>query len=187
VTTFIGFLRGVNVGGHRVVKMERLRALFEELGFGDVRTYIQSGNVFFDTKPTPRVTLERKIAKHLEAKLGFDVTVFVRTVAEVEELVARDPFAGMEPTADSRLFVMFYAEPLPPGLVLPMVSPKGDVELVGHTEREAFLVLHQRPGRPANPGGFLEKISPQPTTGRFFHTTVKILQAAKKAVPERKR
>ncbi|HEV2405968.1 MAG TPA: DUF1697 domain-containing protein, partial [Ktedonobacterales bacterium] len=75
---YIALLRGVNVGGH-VVKMERLRALFAELGLSNVRTYIQSGNVFFDTEQTDRVALTASIEEHLRAALGYAVPVFLRT------------------------------------------------------------------------------------------------------------
>ncbi len=61
---YIAFLRGINIGGHQV-KMEQLRELFRKLGLTDVRSYIQSGNIFFETAETDRVRLTRKIEQHL--------------------------------------------------------------------------------------------------------------------------
>src|SRR5512146_2301016 len=68
---YIALLRGVNVGGH-MVKMERLRALFAELGLDGVRTYIQSGNVFFEAADGDRAELTRAIERHLRAALGLE-------------------------------------------------------------------------------------------------------------------
>ena len=69
---YIALLRGINVGGH-LVKMERLRDLFMELGFTHVRTYIQSGNVFFETTQTDRKGVSQTIEQHLHQALGYEV------------------------------------------------------------------------------------------------------------------
>ena len=81
--TYIAFLRAINVAG-RTVKMARLRELFAELGFANVRSYIQSGNVFFETDETDRALLTGMIAGHLLQALGYEVGVFLRTIPEVE-------------------------------------------------------------------------------------------------------
>lgn len=88
---FVAFLRAVNVG-RRTVRMEELRRHVEACGFRDVSTYIASGNVIFETRATRAPSLERKLERHLESALGFDVGVFVRTRAEIAAIVARDPF-----------------------------------------------------------------------------------------------
>jgi uncharacterized protein (DUF1697 family) len=178
--TYIAFLRAVNVGG-RTVKMERLRELFTELGLRDVRTYIQSGNVFFTSDATDRAALTRRIEQHLEAVLGYAVPTMLRTVAEVEQLVEADPFAGVEVTPEVRLCVVFLSEPLPADLELPLRSPKGDWDILDATPGAAFVVMHLRNGRlGANPAAVLGRSYPGHGTARFFHTTAKILAAAKK-------
>ncbi|MEU9126677.1 DUF1697 domain-containing protein [Kitasatospora sp. NPDC048540] len=178
--TYIAFLRAINVGG-RTVKMERLRELFAELGLERVRSYIQSGNVFFDTEETDRAALTRRIEEHLASALGYPVPAMVRTVAEVEELVAADPFAEVEVTPELRLCVVFLSEPLPEGLEFPVRSPKGDWEILGATPGAAYVVMHLRDGRlGSNPATAFPKSYPGHGTSRFFHTTVKILAAAKK-------
>lgn len=172
----IALLRGVNVGGH-VVKMDRLRELFAELGLASVRTYIQSGNVFFDTEETDRVALTERIERHLRAALGYEVPVFLRTVAELETVVASDAFTHLPAGDDVRLCVMFLAEPLPSALAIPYRSPKGDVEVVRATESEAYVVWRIINGRPPAAQSF--KGMGDRNTTRFFHTTAKILEAAK--------
>jgi uncharacterized protein (DUF1697 family) len=176
---YIALLRGVNVGGH-IVKMERLRALFAELGLSNVRTYIQSGNVFFDTEQTDHVALSARIEEHLRAALGYAVPVFLRTVAEVEAVVASDAFAHLSVTDDMRLCVVFLAEPLPETLAIPYRSPKNDVEIVRASGLEAYVVWWIINGRPPAAQSF-RAIGERNTT-RFFHTLAKILEAAKQGI-----
>jgi len=178
--TYIAFLRAINVGG-RTVRMERLRELFAELGLEGVRTYIQSGNVFFRTDETDRAALTARIEQHLEQALGYPVPVMVRTVEEVEEIVALDPFAGVEVTPELRLCVVFLSEPLPKDTEFPVHSPKGDWDILGATPGAAFVVMHLRDGRlGSNPATAFPKSYRGQGTSRFFHTTAKILAAAKK-------
>jgi uncharacterized protein (DUF1697 family) len=91
---YIAFLRAINVGG-RQVKMDRLRALFEEMGFEGVETFIASGNVIFDAKGDA-AKLETKIETHLKEALGFEVATFLRTPAELAALAALRPFDDEE-------------------------------------------------------------------------------------------
>lgn len=171
----------MNVGG-RTVKMEQLRSLFAELGLADVRSYIQSGNVFFTTAETDRAALTTRIEQHLEQALGYPVPVMLRTVDELAELVDSDPFAGIEVTPDIRLCVVFLSEPLPADLEFPVHSPKGDWEIRSATPGAAFTVLHLRGGRmTVNPATTFPKSYRGQGTSRFFHTTVKILAAARKS------
>lgn len=177
-TTTIAFLRAINVGG-RVVKMERLRQLFTELGLEDVRTYIQSGNVFFTTPDEDRALLAVRIETHLHQKLGYEVPVMLRTIEEVEAALTLDPFRDVEITDEVRLCIAFISSPLPETLVLPHASPKGEIEILATTDGEVFAVVHQQAGRPGNPGAYIEKTFKVKATVRFWGTTAKILVAAK--------
>ncbi|GAA1182075.1 hypothetical protein GCM10009664_55260 [Kitasatospora gansuensis] len=160
--------------------MERLRALFAELGLDQVRSYIQTGNVFFSTAETDRAALTARIEQHLEQALGYAVPVMLRTVEEVAELVDADPFAGVEVTPEVRLCAVFLSEPLPTDLEFPVSSPKGDWEIISATPGTAFTVLHLRDGRTVNPATCFPKSYQGQATSRFFHTIVKILAAARK-------
>lgn len=176
--TYIALLRGINVGGH-TVKMDRLRELFGELGFDHVRSYIQTGNVFFESAETEKAALRTAIECHLRAALGYEVATCVRTVEELEQLLLRDPFDGIVVTPDIRLAVNFLAEPASVTLPVPCLTPDGAYELIGMTPTELFVVWHMRNGRPGNSYGLLEKQLSVPTTTRFWHTTAKILSAAR--------
>jgi len=177
---YIAFLRAVNVG-KRQVKMARLRELFAELGYDDVRTYIQTGNVFFAAPATDRVALERTIERHLLDALGFEVTTLVRAIAEVEAALASDPFAGIVVTPDTRLCCLFTSAPLPADLALPVVVEGRDYTLtiVAATPDAVFVVIQQVPGKAGNAIAFIEKTYKVRATARFFDTTRKIVAAAR--------
>lgn len=101
---YVALLRGLNVGGHRV-KMDRLRALFGEMGFAGVSTFIASGNVLFEAGSAGADALERRIEAHLEAALGYAVATFLRTPEELAAAAALDPFPGSG--AERTLMVSF--------------------------------------------------------------------------------
>jgi len=91
MTRYFAFLRAINVGGH-TVKMEALRRNFEELGFAGVETFIASGNVIFETGNGPVTELENRIEAGLAETLGFKPVVFLRTLPELTQIVACQPF-----------------------------------------------------------------------------------------------
>lgn len=106
MTRYVAFLRAINVGGH-VVKMDHLRSIFEDMGHGNVKTFIASGNVLFDSANNA-ASLEQTIAKNLRTALGYDVGVFLRTPKEIAEVCAR----GQVPPVEGSLFVGFLPQPL---------------------------------------------------------------------------
>jgi uncharacterized protein (DUF1697 family) len=91
---YVALLRGINVGGARKVPMSDLRTLFETLGHRDVRTYIQSGNVVFTAKAGAPARVRGAIEKSIAGELGFDVTVLLRTPAELAATLKRNPFGA---------------------------------------------------------------------------------------------
>lgn len=93
---YVALLRAINVGGH-VVRMSTLCQVFEALEFGDVSTYIASGNVLFRSASRSASTLEQRIAAALEASLGYPVATFVRTPAELQRAAAHTPFDAPGP------------------------------------------------------------------------------------------
>ena len=79
---YIAFLRGINVGGHRI-RMDRLRSLFEELDLTEVSTFIASGNVIFSTETDDSEALSDKIERHLAQELGYEVATFLRSPTQL--------------------------------------------------------------------------------------------------------
>jgi uncharacterized protein (DUF1697 family) len=177
-TTYVALLRGINVGGHNV-KMEQLRGLFGELGFANVRSYIQTGNVFFDSYEPDRSKLREMIEAHLNAALGYAVSTCLRTLDELEHVLALDPFRDVSVTPDMRLAVNFLAEPAIVQLPVPYQTPDGAYEVISMTPSEMFVIWRLQNGRPGNSYGLIEKQVRVPVTSRFWHTTAKIYAAAR--------
>ncbi|MDF2667721.1 MAG: cytoplasmic protein [Paenibacillus sp.] len=88
---YVALLRGINVGGHKKIKMVELKRMFEGLGFQGVQTYIQSGNVLFESKASAHI-LRQQIEKQIEEAFGFQVTVVLRTIEEMERIVRDCPY-----------------------------------------------------------------------------------------------
>ena len=159
--------------------MERLRELFGELGLAKVRSYINSGNIFFDSDNTDRAGLVRTIEGHLLKGLGYEVPVFLRTVDELESILDAEPFGGIELTSDKRFCVVFTNTSLDTGMALPQHSSKSDMDIIAVNPSEAFVVWHIISDRPPS-GKFPAEVLPPSNTTRFYHTLAKILEAAKK-------
>ncbi len=106
---FVALLRAINVGGH-VVKMDALRRHFEALDLTDVSTFIASGNVLFNASAARPASLERTIARALEASLGYPVGTFIRTPAQMAAAAGHSPFGPL--LAGELLYVGFISAPL---------------------------------------------------------------------------
>jgi uncharacterized protein (DUF1697 family) len=91
---YAAFLRGMNVGGHRISNAE-LRVHFEQLGLSDVSTFRASGNVIFADAGEPPSELVTRIEAGLATALGYDVPVFLRSAKEVLKIAAHQPFASL--------------------------------------------------------------------------------------------
>lgn len=108
--TIVTFLRGVNVGGKKKVKMDQLVDVYDVLGFADIRTYLQSGNVLCSTSKISNAALQRKIEKGLESELELDVTVLCRTSREMGLVVKNNPYLKKKNVDESKLHVTFLKE-----------------------------------------------------------------------------
>jgi uncharacterized protein (DUF1697 family) len=91
-TTWVALLRGINVGGNKMVPMADLRTLLGSLGYGSARTHLQSGNAIFTTAGGKAAAVEREIAARIEADMGLDVHVIVRSSKELGAIVDANPF-----------------------------------------------------------------------------------------------
>ncbi|MBD3781842.1 MAG: DUF1697 domain-containing protein [Micrococcales bacterium] len=119
----VGFLRAVNLGKRRV-PMDRLAAVCEGLGYADVWTYVNSGNVVFDTTGA-RGAVEAAMEKALEAEFGFECTTFVRTAAQLRQVLDAEPFTL---AAGDTHFVTFLKEAPAPGDAKALEALSNDFE-----------------------------------------------------------
>ena len=108
---YISILRGINVGGNRKILMDDLKSLFEKLEFSNVHTYIQSGNVIFDSdQKRSNADLEQKIQQAIAETFGFDVPVIIRTSEEMTISIANNPFWKAKDAEIDRLHLTFLKE-----------------------------------------------------------------------------
>jgi uncharacterized protein (DUF1697 family) len=105
--TYVALLRGINLGGHKIVKMDQLRKAFEELGFEDVKTYIQSGNVVFKAPTRAPENLVKRIEEKVMRQFGFPVPVVVKTADEIGEVIRNNPLVKEKGIDLSKLHVTF--------------------------------------------------------------------------------
>ncbi len=134
----IALLRGINVGGHKKVKMARLRELMEELGYRDVRTYVQSGNVVFSGPDEHPARLARKLETQLAATFGFEVSVVVRSRDELAEIIAANPLRDVA-TDPARHLVIFLAADVDPARVAGVDPADFAPEAFHVRDREVYL------------------------------------------------
>lgn len=137
----VALLRAVNVGGTGLLPMADLARLCTQIGFADVRTYIQSGNVVFRT-PWPAGKARDALAAALAAHMGRPVDVIVREADALARVLAGNPFRDEEP---ARVVVLFCSEPVPKGLVDGLAGPDGEVVIAG--DREVYVHYPNGQGR----------------------------------------
>jgi uncharacterized protein (DUF1697 family) len=109
-STYVCLLRGINVSGHKIVKMDQLRAAFETLDFVDVKTYVQSGNVVFKAPTKASGKLAEKIEEKVLHQFGFSVPVLVKTAEEVSRVIKNNSFLKEEDIDASKLHVTFLSQ-----------------------------------------------------------------------------
>ncbi|MGA9544513.1 MAG: DUF1697 domain-containing protein [Candidatus Sulfotelmatobacter sp.] len=111
---YISMLRGINVGGNKRIKMDRLRESFESLGFEQVKTYIQSGNVVFKAGKTSSAALSKRIEDRILGDFGFSVSIISRTADEIANIIQNNPFLNQPGIDPEKLHVAFLSEPPAP-------------------------------------------------------------------------
>ncbi|MBI3402657.1 MAG: DUF1697 domain-containing protein [Acidobacteria bacterium] len=134
---YVALLRAINVGGH-VVKMDQLRRLFEKAGFSGVETFIASGNVIFDTRATNGSALEKKIEMVLRGALGYDVSTFLRTDAEIARIAAHPPFPPLKLHDARTLNIGFLKARLDAASTRALMAFTSDVDDFHTHEREIY-------------------------------------------------
>ena len=175
---YISLLRGINVGGHKLVAMAKLRASFAALGFEQVETYIQSGNVVYRTKKTSTAKLSSVIERKLVEDFGFEVLVITRTREELEKAITGNPFVKEKGIDPEKLHVSFlYEAPAPEALqVLASLTKTPDrSEVVG---AELYLYLPNGMAKSSLANNAIERKHLKRSTVRNWRTVHALYQMA---------
>jgi uncharacterized protein (DUF1697 family) len=176
MSTMISMLRGVNVGGHHKIKMTELRALYESLGYSNVRTYIQSGNVLFETTESGDERLSKKIGAAIEKKFGFCPEVIVRTVDEMRSVVKRNPFAKQD-FEPGKLAVFFLARDPGKAARDAVARIEAHPEVIKPVGSEIYIYFPDGQGRSKLKFNLIEKaINKVAWTARNWNTVEKLLE-----------
>lgn len=173
-SVYVAFLRAINVGGH-VVKMDRLRKLFEGEGYTSVETFIASGNVIFDGAGRTEGH-ERAIEAMLKAALGYEVATFIRTGAELRALASHDAFTPGAVARATSFNVAFLAKPLDAKGKKALMALKTRVDDFHLHEREIYWLSQVRQSESAISNAVFEKTLGQRSTVRGISTVRKMAE-----------
>ena len=164
-------LRGINLGSSNRITMDALREVYTAAGMQSVQTHIQSGNVVFKTAARDLTKLTDKLERAFQAHFGFHSAAMLRTSAEMEQVIAADPFSGrnIEP---SKLLVVFLRKELQ--RALPEVTGPEEVHVRG---REIYIYFPEGMGR-SRLFGSVDKNVGGPATARNWNTVTKLVAMA---------
>lgn len=172
------FLRGINVVGKNQIKMEELRKLCEALGLLNVQTYIASGNVVFRTTSRNIGALAPRIEKGIEARFGFRPHVMLRTITELRDVVARNPFAKRKDLHPGK-FLVYFLKSEPASEVHERIRAlQTDTEELRVSGSELYIYYLNGVGKSQLPMARIEKALGTAGTGRNWNTVTKLLQLA---------
>jgi len=181
VTTFVALLRAVNVSGQNKIPMAELRASMEAAGFGDTRTYVQSGNIVYDAGGDHPAEEAAAIHGLIEREFGHDVRVLVLTAAELARVAAADPFAAgggsAVPAADEKyLHVTFLERPVEETAFGRLSPPAQGDEHVAHAGRVIYLYLPHGYGRTKLNNAYFERALGTSATTRNWRTVLALVE-----------
>jgi uncharacterized protein (DUF1697 family) len=177
VTTYVALLRGINVGGRTKVGMDDLRRVFVDLGHADVKTYLQSGNVLFESPDQTPSHLAGDIERRIARDLGVTVTVLVRTRDDLAQVVANNPFLGRE--ADfAKLHVTFLAEAPDRARAARLETPSGGPDEFSLAGREIYLLCPNGYGKTKLNNTYIERRLGVAATTRNWNTVTKLCDLA---------
>lgn len=180
MSTMVALLRGINVGGRNSVPMKELRTELTAMGLTDVATLIQSGNVVFGAPQRAGARLAEAIADRVEEVFKVHPTVMLRSVDELEAVVANNPFH--EPGVDSaKLHVAFLAKQPTAKAVARLDPDRSPPDAFAVHGKEIYLQLPNGIGRSKLGGDFFESRLGIPATTRNWRTVTKLLELARTA------
>ena len=172
--TYIALLRGINVSGQKKIIMAELRALLAKLSLQDIRTYIQSGNVIFESKNTPKI-IRTNLQQTIHKQYGFEVPVTVFKQSFLTQVIKENPFLIKDPNLDIKmLYVAFLAEkPSLEHLEILKEKYKGEDEFI-LSEKVVYLYYKNGASRTKLTNNYLENHLKVSATSRNWKTTLKL-------------
>jgi len=172
VARFLALLRAVNVGG-RKLPMAELKALCGELGWSDVATYIQSGNLLFSAPGKP-AELEAQLERAIAARFGYHSDVMIRSTPEWARLVAENPFPEAAEAEPNRLLAGLAKHPIAPGAADAIAARAAAGERVAQTADALWFHYAEGVGTSKITPALIDKAAGSPVTARNWRTLLKL-------------
>ena len=174
----IAMLRGVNVGGNNKLSMVALRDLCGQLGFRGAQTYIQSGNLVFHDDSADTQGAAQRLQAAIHREFAFKPAIVLRTMAELQKVRARNPFAGRQDVLPNKLLVLFLATAPAKDAHAQMLTLPAAPEEMHLKGSELYIYYPEGISRLTIPLTRIEKMLRCTTTGRNWNTVNKLLAMA---------
>jgi len=182
MTTYISILRGINVSGKNIIKMDALQKMYKELCFDSVTTYIQSGNIIFRSSETKPQKLEKEISNQIKNVYGFDVPVIVLTINNLQQIIDDNPFSK-DQSKDHNFFHITFLASKPEKYDINAIKEKRlSGEEIVITENAVYLYCPKGYGNTKLNNTFLESYLKVRATTRNWKTANKLLQLASETI-----
>ncbi|MEO7538854.1 MAG: DUF1697 domain-containing protein [Pyrinomonadaceae bacterium] len=172
---YVALLRGINVGGNNMIKMETLRSTFESLGFENVTSYINSGNLSFEASAADDAVLAKKIHDAIQSEFEFDISVMVRSSTEIDEIIANNPYIGQF-ESDKDMHVFFLASELSSDQTKSLLEKNSEEEMIAVNGRTIYYLLKMSIIDSVLGKGFIDKKIKVPATARNWRTVKKLAE-----------
>jgi uncharacterized protein (DUF1697 family) len=176
---YISLLRGVNVGGQKRIKMIELIALYESLGFTNIKTYLQSGNVIFSSAKDNK-RLSNLLEEKIKQVFGFPVAVLLRTPTELQHIITHNPFLKENAIDTNQLYVTFLSGAPTEAALSKTKEIQDELDEFIITSKEIYLYCPNGYGRTKFSNDFFERKLGIATTTRNWQTVESLFELSKK-------
>lgn len=176
--TFIGLLRGINVGGRNKVPMQDLRSLCADIGWSEVQSYIQSGNLVFKSA-SDSVTLEADLEKAIEQRFGLSIPVVIRTAANWSHYIGKNPYPDVSEQNPKHLMLVLSKDESNSGVVEELQKRAAGGERITQVDDALWIHFASGVARSKLSTGVMDRLVGSPVTARNWRTVLKLDQLAR--------
>jgi uncharacterized protein (DUF1697 family) len=176
MVTHLVLLRGINVSGTKMIKMENLKKSLEEIGYTNARTYIQSGNVFIDSEEESANKIAFDTKQQIFKTFGFDVPCIVLNKLDLENCFSKNPFLKEKECDTKKLYVAFVSKDLTDQSIHDLKISAIKPDEVAIVENKIFIKYFHNAGKTRLDANYIEKKLTLHATIRNWNTVTKLLE-----------
>ncbi len=180
MNTYISLLRGINVSGKNLIKMDLLTQLFIEFGFENVETYIQSGNIVFTSKDEDLIEIEEKIYNGILEKFNLNISVIIIKLDDFQNILNHCHFTKLNDIDEKNIYISFLSEESTNYDKTKILAKKNESELIEFSEKAIYLYCPTGYGNTKISNNFLESALKVSITTRNWNTCNKLLEIGNK-------